>query len=1657
MALISRWEISNFLSSGGPNRWNPDFIGEVYDFGGMSAAVVADNGVGKTSTVEAVLALLSNDQTLTRRTRSKAAPESYGFYSHIRVEFVLPEAEDPRQIAMPVGERAAGEYWVVGMYLYRSERPVRYHYQGTLEDIPVHEEYVDDDGGIAKAPRDDQDFTQQLPKDALFRTVQDWFNFLCPTFMSRHQLNQLVEYQKRGGGDKAASFYNVKVRPGGETFDQAFFRQIIAPELLTGIMEADTGDGTSEPAPIETGVVQQTNAVISAKLATERKHQRVEELAATLQHLDQLKEQAEAYIARRDEYDARYRESQHQLALLHALVNVWQLPGVPLSIEHQISGLTQQENADLQAIAYLPEGGMAVSQRWIRRCAPAAYKRISNGSQAEKPLPFAIDRPGTREGTTARISGYYPIETVRDLIAEAESNADALNGRLEAARRNAVENAHATRAAMERAWEEVRRIDAQITEKDTERQETQKQENELLRTVRNMRTGEQAYARLEASGHFSADDLRDPAALKQSLQQEQDAASQALSQHQQERSRLQERSKTLKSVQEAFGERAPTDVRDAFNKAVESATQASADAEQARHDQASALKGLRDEQSERQSRQSAAIRERDTLATNGQSLDRLEEHYGENIDPAEVERRIQEEGSAARQAYDAARKALDELNKSRGEATRERDRHAETRAHTVQARDDLAEHEPAARAFAERFPERTPTTFEADLKRERERLSEQISTLERDASTQEALVNKLADFRARTHAEDPADWIVQANRRREELRNQRDELATRLDEIDADLKTLETDQVAPTRLDRQARNALGEHLGAAPKLHEAIDAAGPDAARRADLLSHFAAVLFAPVYQSEDDAREAARTLGQHRLPVPVFLEADVHAWARGEQLALERREGLVRGVFAGTPTRPVEVLLDPELVKRERDELQAERTRLARRLEEEIEPELTRLHPEGELLKLAREAARAINEQAEARLATARQQIDELRQQDAGLKVLQRDDEARELARSAARFEQKGGVDELRRLRDRMRELDADIDRLHGVIADLDRRIQTAEEDLAAAAKRRDAALQAETFLSDCARAKEFVAAGGREKLVGLRRELQAIETRLGELADEIRTAEEALSELARTAEQRSQEKATAERQEAEWRQTLSGAIAFIEEGGPEFLASAEQQEADLKNRIERAGAKLDYNFDDAAQFVRAGGTEGLSEQTREIERLQAKAAALESDVEALQQKRPDRARNANQLAQVCREVETAIVTIVATYDKAVTILSSTGLDTINVDSLDTTNEAEMVMQARDAIAHGRMTQNDLTMPYMGLRNSVEQFDISNIRQDLNAKRDARDREKKSLDGQFRTLLGPGVVLASGLRERLKEAQQKPEQVAEIHGKVHQSHDRESRLLEETRAREEESREELSKLLVHLAGHAAFNLQTMKRVLSGSEGATFEIEASAADQDEIGRIMENVISLVEARRKRHDAEAGAAGDDSDENGFQLQLEGSVRDLINARMFPGARVKVNHPQIRNGHPFYFNNEDISGGQATALMLMWTIKLAAFSIARDARSLSGAARRRMRRLSHSIIIVDGLFSDLSEPNLIRESMNAMKSVRGHFQLIGLIHSPHYRNDWELFPTCIEARKMVSASNDGESDKIVAVWANRQDDTGRVNIANHRARSTLRAAE
>ncbi|MDE2037456.1 MAG: hypothetical protein KGI95_30695, partial [Pseudomonas sp.] len=75
---------------------------------------------------------------------------------------------------------------------------------------------------------------------------------------------------------------------------------------------------------------------------------------------------------------------------------------------------------------------------------------------------------------------------------------------------------------------------------------------------------------------------------------------------------------------------------------------------------------------------------------------------------------------------------------------------------------------------------------------------------------------------------------------------------------------------------------------------------------------------------------------------------------------------------------------------------------------------------------------------------------------------------------------------------------------------------------------------------------------------------------------------------------------------------------------------------------------------------------------------------------------------------------------------------------------------------------------------------------------------------------------------------------------------------------------------------------------------------------------------------------------------------------------------------------------------------------------------DAGSID--TRRRIKPSATRVVMIDGLFSNLSDKKMIRHSLSVIRTLKGSFQLIGWIHNELYENDPNLFPSYCALRRV-----------------------------------------
>ena len=141
-------------------------------------------------------------------------------------------------------------------------------------------------------------------------------------------------------------------------------------------------------------------------------------------------------------------------------------------------------------------------------------------------------------------------------------------------------------------------------------------------------------------------------------------------------------------------------------------------------------------------------------------------------------------------------------------------------------------------------------------------------------------------------------------------------------------------------------------------LHAAIDGIGLPLDRKEQVLSLFSALLFAPVYASAARAAQAAGLFAAKGIHSPVFIAAELADFCRNANIAYD---GLAASTWlVGVRTRPVDCLLDPALVEREKHALDGQIAQSKENLAA-LDQRFAELDPEGKEAIYARKAQEAI------------------------------------------------------------------------------------------------------------------------------------------------------------------------------------------------------------------------------------------------------------------------------------------------------------------------------------------------------------------------------------------------------------------------------------------------------------------------------------------------------------------------------------------------------------------------------------------------------------------------------------------------------------------------------------------------------------------------
>lgn len=1476
MSVLNRIEIANWLNIDDTRDWRPDYRHVVLNLSGQSTAIQAHNGTGKTRMTRAMLALLARDREFTTDARSKMAPRTASSASHIRIEVLHPTDVRQEDILARFGAQVAGETYVFGMYGYSGDgqKVTFYKYSGRLEDCPPARR-----DGHRITLVSDEEFRRTLRSMSellLDAQEEEWLSEVAKHF-DTGTVRQMIEYQKKGAGDSTESFFKVR-QHHGERYDESFFFDILAPELLVGTMGTEALEGERR---FEDTVLISSRRISQALTDSRAKQKEMEETERALRAVELVADAGRRMTDARNDYQTQCRTLSNEAAFLKRIVVDYPVPGIPSAKlpENPETAIVARE-LKLQADAWiLPDWTIAsiTGEDPSRINERANRQRIEHaviGRQAiEIPCDHGLLQISRPQGGGHGNQGYRE-DAAAALIRNAPRFAE---GWTKESAERAIHHAFAwaldkadtnfSRRKVAILDEELKVARDELTKAETELGQLETALEELQRKRSSMDAARYAYDEMARSGFFSAAELQAPQETGKAIATALTSAEKALHNH-----------------IDATGQHRATYVK----------------------------------------------------------WQRFINENGEDADPGRMADALEAAQRAARDLLNEARSTRSKLEVKRNELDKLIGAEQRRQSDVAKIIDRFDEPRQGAARFAELFPGEEVIGLLERVKRELRDASNRHAELQGFLQASEEQLQKLEAFRAAYPGQSPSAVLKARNDRRDALSNRCRELRTERDNAIRQRSELDRAQIAAGDVSRRILDEAGSD---AKPLHAVIEELGLEPERRRLALTHFSGLLFAPVLDTIEAAEAVARKLHAKDLPAPVF------SWSELGEFCLEgeirETKSVAYSYMLGARTRPVDCLLDPGLVEREKAALDERIAYLGQELDaaDAERGVLAPDHPDTRLIEAARQAVETGLEERRA------QAIEELRKIAADLPRLEEraSERSTEIIRGAERFSRMGGEPAYQKARQDKETIDAAIQRLEG------ERAETQE-----------ALTAAETAVHRAESAHELASA------------------KMSQVA--------LLKELAK----------------------------FARDGGPAFMRSADAQRQRLETERDGLSTRGKFNFALAQASVEtaAGAEARLDEEIRD--KSNAKRDLLRARTElsdkiregsdARDGHRPDKDR----LDDVARR-------LIDQHRKAQAALSE--LEIAPSATIEETQSKELVTAISQAtrlhLAIEDGQEDDIVELADELREDVEKLDIGVRSKTIEAARKVLDTARKELHTEIRKAAEDKELrLASNERDFLNQAREEPAKVADLYRHLEKVWNDNKRVSDEAHEALVERREELASALKNMTTRLTGNFETMRRAMNWkSDGAGELIEAgvqvkAAIHSDAQTKVLlDEIVDMIErAEATRQDA---IQHGDTDALKTQEQHDEDLKERIRRRfyrgMFSETEIRMRHPELKAGRPDLLK-KTISTGQQNAVMLMLMLKLADFAIERDVRIgfKYPKQRRKAKALAQKVVIIDGLFSNLSNRELIKESLRAMAKVRGNFQLIGLIHNPHYFNDPDIFP-------------------------------------------------
>lgn len=1645
MASISRIQVANFLTDGymAGKEWTPLYRGETFRLFGQPTAMQIDNGGGKTSLTEACLYLLSRDRRLKPKVEDRIAPIDRG-WTHIRIEFIEKSHDDDVlqvNLITQDPEDIPGITYVMGMCWSRTKEPFFYSYQGSLDDAPC---FTQDPKGLTLIANDDfRKSIERMPgaKWNRWRNQSEWLDEI-KQFTNVDVIKQNVEFQLEGAGDYSAMVTKVKPE-GGETYDAAFFRQFVAPELLKHAMGAE---GDPDEQGFEDTILKTLKPAADALLDINRRQNELDDTRQALLKFDPVLQKAGEVVSANTEYDRVMNDLARNAAIVHSLALAAPLPGMPVvpagtqwasdkrimeALAHMVidkkhGALITDEG--LSSLTRIPTGeinrratagaGIAVGSQLIdikdhlktSNAFSSSSTDIADESQAIENKDHL--KKGGRGGRRYETK-FYDLEQARSIVsasanlsgAQTSGLADVLSRAFGITSGEIDTNPYRARLRVLAA-----ELKAQKTRQATAKSDyTHYQEEHERLTAENRETKENqiAYETFASrKGEFPEEFWGSPIAALSWAKDESSRAGNEHTEHIKRSGECQAGYSAWKALTAAHGLTPLTEAHDALVRQHADATNTDQCARLALGNAKAELRKKQTEQKTEEEKFKVAEQRLNRLNELAASLPAFRDFFGD-ADPASLD------PNAEMQSQQDARSKNQSLLQSASSKKQE-----------------LSDLRSKSRLFLEIFGDVDPVPLDPakDLQNHREALAIEDGTVAEHLSYTEAL----SYFREQHPGMTPDAWLSETASQRQLLNEERIEKNKAIKDLEGELADLAAFGAADDRVYAKALQLLGRNGIAFERLHDLASRTvkGP---RLEQCLSLFSAALSAPVIASLEAAGEATRLLEEARLTVPIFFKPALEHLLREDEI--HQIGEVAHALLVGRHTRQVAILLNPSLIEEERSRTQTQIGTLSKR-NETIGKLLADISEESDAVTTAVTAKEAIRRDSERKYAEAMDRRDGLQQKTAEF-VRRASTEALEAISYMKRFLKAGGDDELRKLAEEtIPELEGEKVQIQGRIYKLNR--QTSEPAIRALHAAKDYLLEGgETAL---ATAKADVEAL-RHVVEILKAAVNNLQGQVdGELNQAATNATDALNQLNETFQTDKRD--------------LETAIRFEMDGHVRFMEQSPAREQELDAAVKAAQARLQgIEFDRADRYIQSTRAEerSLAERIaeaqgkrdnakldeekagKEITQIEGKIGSLTPFMEAMHEMviavREQHAKIAVFSEDILRLMQSSSITDPEILGYAETIRIACLGDTPGIDT-----------EIRSAMINLAQCVRELDINTADLQK-IDENRKRLFRDYVDLRDGFCDRARK---GEIKGLnqLEISTIAEATTIEQLQLIQKTRDKIEVQIGEIESN-------LDKIREAMETNKHASINSLASFARQAKLSLDILDRVMKQNPKARFHVETPVADEQEIERIIGELLAQIEDKeRALRERSAFMLNDEIDRRAADYKQ--LIHDTIYRRIF-SARDKNNNPiqpkvyfthaSIRGMEKVPFTDRGLSTGQRTALAMMWLIKQAEFAIARAASFYSTRKEQKAAlKGAQRIMFFDGLFSNLSNEDYINDAFQGLRGVGDNFQLIGLIHNPYYVNNKDIFPVHLVGKKKVANKGDPGRERVFVSVEPWQDSNG-----------------